>query len=307
MPGENVGEKAVGKTTEMAGQSADKLLEFQDVLTGYANDFIQVLPSIAIAIVILVIFWILAKVGKRLAVRAASRFTDDKSLKGLFGTVANVLITLIGVFAAMASVFPGLQAGDLVAVLGLSSVAIGFAFKDIFQNFLAGVLILTSRPFRIEDQIEAEGLEGTVEDISIRNTIIKTYDGQSIIVPNSILFTNPVTVRTDAKTRRTTFTTGIGYDEDIEEARQVMIDALEGCDEVLDDPAPQVFVASHGDSSVNFDIRYWTKSVSGNVRRGLDQVATSVKYALDDAGIEIPYPVRTVEFFDKSENSEDAA
>ena len=304
MPGENGGDKAVEKAgekaAETAGQSAEKILELKDVLLGYANDFIEVLPSIAIAIVVLIVFWILAKLGKRGAERAAERFTDDPSLMSLAGTTAKVVITLIGVFAAMASVFPGLKAGDLVAVLGLSSVAVGFAFKDIFQNFLAGVIILTRRPFKIGDQIVAEDLEGTVDHISIRNTELKTYDGQTIIVPNSILFTNPVTVRTDAKTRRTTFSTGIGYDEDIEEAREVMRNALDDCEQVLQDPAPQVLVAEHGGSSVNFDIRFWTDSQSGNVRQGLDQVATQVKYALDEADIEIPYPVRTVEFFDKS-------
>jgi small-conductance mechanosensitive channel len=303
MPGENVGEEAAGKATESASQSTNKFLELQDVLMGYANDFIEVLPSIAIAIVVLLVFWFLAKLGKRGAERAASRLTDDPSLKSLAGTTTKVVVTLIGIFAAMASVFPGLQAGDLVAVLGLSSVAVGFAFKDIFQNFLAGVIILTTRPFKIGDQIVSSDLEGTVDHISIRNTELKTYDGQTIIVPNSILFTNPVTVRTDAKTRRTTFSTGIGYDEDIEEAREVMREALHDCEQVLEDPAPQVLVAEHGGSSVNFDIRYWTDSHIGSVRNGLDQVATSVKYALDEADIEIPYPVRTVEFFDKTEDA----
>jgi small-conductance mechanosensitive channel len=303
MPGDKAVEKAGEKAADTINQSADQIVEIKDVLFGYANDFIEVLPSIAIAIVVLIVFWILAKIGRRGAERAAERFTDDPSLKSLAGTTAKVVITLLGIFAAMASVFPGLKAGDLVAVLGLSSVAIGFAFKDIFQNFLAGVIILTSRPFKIGDQIVSDDLEGTVDHISIRNTELKTYDGQTIIVPNSILFTNPVTVRTDAKTRRTTFSTGIGYDEDIEEAREVMRNALDDCELVLDDPEPQIFVSEHGGSSVNFDIRYWTDSHSGTVRKGLDEVATRVKYALDEANIEIPYPVRTVEFFDKTEEA----
>lgn len=303
MPEEKGETSAADTAVNAASESAEKLVEVQDVLTGYANDFLEVLPSIAIAIVVLVIAWIVSKIGARLSERAAERFTEDKSLKSLFSTTTKIIIILIGIFAAMASVFPGLQAGDLVGVLGLSSVAIGFAFKDIFQNFLAGVLILTSRPFVIDDQIVSEDMEGTVSHISIRNTELKTYDGQTIIIPNSILFTNPVTVRTHAEKRRTTFSTGIGYDEDIEEARQVMMDALADCDEVLDEPAPQVMVAEHGGSSVNFDIRYWTDSQSGKVRKGLDQVATKVKYALDDADIEIPYPIRTVEFFDKSEDA----
>ncbi len=278
-----------------------QLVKLQDVLVGYANGFLAVLPAIIIAIVVLLIFVGVAALAKAMIARVSQRFTDDASLQSLFGTITKVLVMVIGAFAAAAIIFPGLSVGNLVSVLGLSSVAIGFAFKDIFENFLAGILILSGRPFVIGDQIDTNGLEGTVEHISIRNTSLKTYDGQRVIIPNSKIFTNPVTVRTAFDKRRTTFVTGIGYDEDIEQARAVIMEAVQSCEAVLDDPAPQVLLMEHGDSSVNFDIRYWTPSRVKGVKNAQDEVATAVKYALDKADIEIPYPYRTVEFFDKTE------
>ncbi|MFW6053573.1 MAG: hypothetical protein ACOC9J_02055, partial [Persicimonas sp.] len=122
-----------------------QLLELQDVLFGYANDFLQTLPSLLLGVLVLVLFVAFAGLAKKLATRAAERLTDDPSLQSLFGQVTRVVFLAVGVFASAAVIFPGLSAGHLVSVLGLSSVAIGFAFKDIFQNFLAGILILSQR------------------------------------------------------------------------------------------------------------------------------------------------------------------
>lgn len=288
-------------------ENTQNLMQFHEVLLGYANDFLEVLPAVGIAIVVLIVFILVAGLAKKVIAKFSERFTDDASLQSLFGQLTRVVVIVLGLFTAAAIIFPGLSAGHLVSVLGLSSVAIGFAFKDIFQNFLAGILILSGRPFRIGDQIETNGLEGTVDHISIRNTLIHTYDGQEIIVPNAQIFTNPITVRTARKARRSTFTTGIGYGEDIEEAREVIRKAVVGCESTLEDPAPQIYVSAHDSSSVNFDVRYWTESSIGSVWKARDEVATTVKYALDEAGIEIPYPYRTVEFFDKTERAEHPA
>jgi small-conductance mechanosensitive channel len=281
-----------------------KIVSIMEVLQGYLNTALQHLPTIGSAIALLLVVFIISKFTKRFGTRLSEKLTDDLSLQSLFQTTIQVIVWSIGLFAAAAIVFPGLKAGDLVGVLGLSSVAIGFAFKDIFQNFLAGVLILTQRPFSIGDQIARGDIEGTVESISIRSTTIRTYDGQRVIVPNAELYTNPVTVRTAQTTRRTTFSTGIGYGEDIEKARTVITDALAECDLVKETPAPQIYVSNHGASSIDFDVRYWTDSDKATTVRALDQVATAIKYALDNADIEIPYTYRTLEFFDKTDYAE---
>ncbi len=293
---------ANGSAGDGAGQQAlDVYGQVADSVTSYGEGFLETLPTLALAIGVLVVFWIASGFIRNLVKRLSSEAIDDENLEKLFGTIARVGVLVVGMFVSASVLFPGLEAGDLVAVLGLSSVAVGFAFKDIFQNFLAGILILLQRPFHINDQIIVDDFEGTIEDISIRATKLKTYNGERVIIPNSALYSSPVTVRTAFDTRRTVFSTGVGYDEDVDASREVIRDALDDCEHVLDDPAPQVYTSSHGDSSVNFDVRYWTKSHSSNVAKAKNEVATKVKAALDEADIEIPYPYRTVEFHDLSE------
>ncbi|MFB6264891.1 MAG: mechanosensitive ion channel family protein [Bradymonadaceae bacterium] len=283
------------------------LTSLTDVFKSYANALIQSVPTIGIAVVVFIVFWILSGVASRLVENASERVAEDESLQSLFGTTTRVAVLVVGIFSTASILFPGLKVGDLVGVLGLSSVAVGFAFKDIFQNLLAGILLLAQRPFRIGDQIVVSGYEGTVEDVELRSTSIKTHDGQKVIIPNSDVYNSPVTVKTAYEKRRTTFETGIGYGEDIETGREVIRETLESCDSILAEPEPQVFVSGHGDSSVNFDVRYWTDSRQADVTKTRDEVASKVKDALDDAGIEIPYPYRTVEFFDMSEAEDEAA
>ncbi|MEO1268170.1 MAG: mechanosensitive ion channel family protein [Myxococcota bacterium] len=263
-----------------------------NILHAYLQAALEILPALLMAIVLWTGFWFLAKFIRQFAEKLAETFTDDPSLKRLFATLSRITVLTVGTLIAAAVVFPGLDVGDLVGVLGFTSVAVGFAFKDIFQNFLAGIIILTQRPFTIGDQIQAGTIGGEVKDINIRSSIIKTYDGQQIILPNTDLLTQAVTVRTAEMLRRSTFSTGIGYGEDIEQARDVMREALAHCDLVETEPPPQLHVVAHDSSSINFAIRYWSRSDMSTVRRAEDQVATALKYALDDAGIEIPFPQR---------------
>lgn len=260
----------------------------------YAQAALETAPMVLVAMVLLALSWWLSRPAKRGAELLAGKFVEDKSVRRLAGTLVRMLVIVIGAFAAATVVFPGLDVGDLVGVLGLSSVAVGFAFKDIFQNFLAGLIILTQRPFKIGDQIEAPEVQGTVDDITIRSTVIRTFDGRRTILPNSALLTQAVTVNTTEPVRRTTFSTGIGYGEDIEQARDVISEALSTCALVLTTPAPEVHAVAHGDNAIQFDVRYWTRSDQATVNRAQDQVVTAVKYALDDNDIEIPFPQRSL-------------
>jgi small-conductance mechanosensitive channel len=272
----------------------DQLTSIYDIFTGFLNDALSILPEFITALVVLVAFIVAGRLSRRGARKVAGKVFDDPSLQSLTATITSTVFIVVGLFVSAALLFPGLEAGDLVGVLGLSSVAVGFAFKDIFQNFLAGVLILSRRPFKIGDQIETNSFEGTVEDISFRSTELITFDGEKVVIPNSSIFTNPVTVQTARPLRRSRFSTGIGYDHDIETARQVIIDAVGRCDLVETEPGPTVRVTEHGSSSVNFDVLFWTKSDQSSGNNAKDQVATAVKYALDDAGIEIPFPQQTL-------------
>ena len=211
---------------------------------------------------------------------------------------------LLGFLLAATIVIPTLKPGDLIAGLGVSSVAIGFAFKDILQNWLAGLLILIRQPFEIDDQIEVNGREGTVERIETRATIIKTFDGQRIVVPNSEIYTNSVLVKTAHEKRRSQYDVGIGYGDGIEEACAVIRKALASVADVQQEPPPQALPWDLAASWVTIRARWWTHSRRSDVVQVRAAVIVAMKNALDAAGIDIPYPTQVQLWHDQTEANE---
>ncbi len=201
---------------------------------------------------------------------------------------------ILGVFIASTVIFPGLSPGDLVAALGIGSVALGFAFKDVLQNLFAGFLILVYRPFKIGDEIKIDAFEGEVEEINLRATRIKTFEGERVVIPNSDLYMKSVVVRTAYAHRRTRFAIGIGYQEDHENARTILLKVLENAADVLAEPKPSVDVIDFADSSVNLELLYLTDSRQRTTRTTRDKIFSACKAELDKAGIEIPFPQRVV-------------
>ena len=198
---------------------------------------------------------------------------------------------------------PNFTPGQLVQLLGISGVAIGFAFRDILQNFLAGILILLTEPFRINDQIIFGDYEGTVEEINTRATYLKTYDGRRVVIPNAELFTNSVLVNTAFDRRRLAYDVGIGYGDDIEQARQLIFEVLTTIPNVFQDPKPEVFVVELAESSVNLRVMWWIAPPRRlETLAAYDQVLAAIKQRLYvEAGIDLPYPTRQILFHDQTE------
>ncbi len=266
-------------------------------LRDIARSAIALLPHLVVALVVILLTWLINKLATSALARMLKRTRLRKSLQDLFTLLASIAIWVLGIMIAAVILFPGLTPASILAGLGIGSVAIGFAFKDVFENFLAGIIILFRREMRIGDHVECEGIEGQVSHIAIRESHIRQTDGQLVIVPNSILFKNPVTVRTDKDHRRVTVICGVAYDVDVDEARTVITDAVRGCDTVISDSKPiQIFAQEFASSSINFEVTWWTGSKPVEVRASRDQVVSAVKRALDDAGIEIPFPYRTLTF-----------
>lgn len=262
-----------------------------------ARSSIALLPHLAVAILVIALTWLVSKLATSTLSRMLKRTRLRKSLQDLFALLTSIAVWFLGIMIAAVILFPGLTPASILAGLGIGSVAIGFAFKDVFENFLAGIIILFRREMRIGDHVECEGIEGQVSHIAIRESHIRQTDGQLVIVPNSILFKNPVTVRTDKDHRRVTVICGVAYDVDVDEARSVISDAVRGCDTVITDGKPiQIFAQEFASSSINFEVTWWTGSKPVEVRTSRDQVVSAVKRALDDAGIEIPFPYRTLTF-----------
>ena len=267
-------------------------------LEDMARDVIAVLPAVAVACVLLLITYLVSKLVSAGLKRAMKRLRLRPSLKTLFGNLAAIGVWTAGIIVAAVIVIPGLTPSGVIAGLGFGTVAIGFAFKDIFENFLAGIIILFRREMRIGDFIECEGLKGKVERITIRETYIRQTDGQLVIAPNSFLFKNPLTIVTDLDVRRMSITCGVAYGEDVDEARAVITKAVEGCETIIHEAARpiQIFAREFNSSSIDFEVTWWTGSKPVDERRSRDEVVAAVKRGLDEAGIEIPFPYRTLTF-----------
>jgi small conductance mechanosensitive channel len=269
-----------------------------DTIYDMAAGFIALLPKLVVALIVLIVFYVLA----RLASRIVRRTTEKRSagLTIILQRLAKTIFIVFGLLVALSVVAPQFGATELVGILGIGGVAIGFAFRDIFQNFLAGILILLTRPFEVGDQIQVKDFEGTVENIETRATTMRTYDGRRVVIPNSDLFTEAVIVNTAFETRRSEYDIGIGYEDDIETARELIMSVIRDTAGVIENPAPEVLVVDLDDSSVNLRARWWTTTEQIEVIRIRDRVITGVKYRLDNNGINIPFPIRTVYFNDET-------
>lgn len=265
--------------------------------------FQKLLPNIAVAIVIFVVIFGIAWAVER-SFRSWSDRHNRSNLGAVLGSLLRWLIVLLGALLALTIVIPSLRPGDLLAGLGIGSVAIGFAFKDILQNWLAGLLILIQQPFKVGDQIVVDGYEGTVEWIETRATIIAQYDGRRAIIPNAEVYSNAVTVNTARPTRRSEYDVGIGYGDDIDAARAAILEAVATVDGVEAKPAPEVLVWDLAASAVVLRVRWWTKSVRTNVVHIKAAVLEAVKHALDEAGIDMPFGTQVLLFHDQSEETD---
>ena len=271
-----------------------------------ANDFIILLPNIVLGLFVFTIFVIFGRSIKRLVKRLTRHRTYARNLGMVLGRLAQGTTVLVGLFISLTIVFPSLKASDLVQLLGISGVAIGFAFRDILQNFLAGILILLTEPFQINDQIVFKNFEGTVENIETRATTIRTYDGRRIVIPNSELFTNSVTVNTAFENRRLEYDVGVGYGDDLDWTKQLMLEAMHSLDVVLKDPPPDVLVMELAENSVNIRARWWIQPPRwSDALDSRDQVISAIKQKLYvENGIDLPYPTRQILFHDQTEETD---
>ncbi|MEZ5183978.1 MAG: mechanosensitive ion channel family protein [Acidimicrobiales bacterium] len=237
-----------------------------------------------------------AVVGSAVAARAVAGLLRRRGIEGfagdLVGRLLGYLVFAIGLFYSLSVL--GVRVGPLLGALGIAGVALAFALKDILENFLAGVLLQVRRPFDKGDQIATGDHEGTVREVNARSVVIEQPSGERVVVPSAALIHDPIVNLTAHPVRRTTLAVGVGYDTDLDEARSVILGALAGLDDVVDDPAPQALVEQFGESSIDLAVRYWHRSTIGDMWATRDVAARAIKAALDGAGIEIPFPQRVL-------------
>lgn len=158
------------------------------------NEIISLLPNIIIGMLILILFLVVASFARSIARRIALRRLSHQGMALLLARLVHTSIAVLGFLIAISVIAPSFQAADLIKILGIGTVAIGFAFQNILQNFLAGILLLLQEPFRLGDLISVTGIEGNVSDIQARATVVTTKEGREVIIPNAVIFTNPVAI-----------------------------------------------------------------------------------------------------------------
>jgi len=210
----------------------------------------------------------------------------DSMLVSFVHSILNALLLLFIIIASLDQL--GVDTTSFIALIGAAGLAVGLALQGSLQNFASGVLLIVFRPFKVGHFIEAAGVSGVVEEIGIFSTRMKTGDNREIIVPNGAIYDGTITNNSARDTRRIDMVFGIGYDDDIKKAKEIMQSILEADERIFSDPAPLIAVAELADSSVNFVVRPWVKA--SDYWAVKFDVTEKIKLAFDDAGISIPYP-----------------
>ncbi len=241
------------------------------------DGFFANLPNILVALATLTAFMFAARLAKKIVVNLCKRTRLDDTLCHAFGTMVIFFVNLLGALVAATIVFPSFSPGNLVAGLGITSVAVGFAFKDILQNFFAGILLLWQKPFRIGDEIRTNGFEGTVEDIDIRSTRMKTSDGELVVVPNGAMLSSPIVVLTGYTSRRLKVTVAAPEGKSLDETRKTIIDVLSKSSLVQKDPTPAIYQTS---ISSTLEVYFWANSKASSLQQATDEVASAIQRAI---------------------------
>ena len=264
--------------------------ELQESATGAWKTFLESLPRVGIAIGVLVAFVVTGRLLRPLVRRRLVR-RRTPSFARVFAKLTSSAMTVAGVLLALTIVFPSVRPVDVLTGAGVLTIAAGFAFQDILQNLLAGILLLFRQPFRGGDQIKVGDVTGTVEEINIRETVIITFDGRRILIPNAKVYTDVIHVQTAHETIRSNFVVGIAYGADMAAARSIATEAVAGVEGVVSDPPPEALYVELDSSTVDLDIRFWSDAHQLELRRTLDRAIEAVKTAFDAHGIEMPSQV----------------
>ncbi len=218
--------------------------------------------------------------------------TDSAFVGKLLGRIAGYIVLLVGISYALRTL--GIDLGPIFALAGVAGLALALGLQDLVENLIAGAYLLARRPFRVGDEIETNGVFGAVRDINLRTTVISTPDGSAAYLPNGTVWKNTIINQTDQADRRSSLSVGVAYDSDLDQVEALLEAATRSVGDVRSDPAPFAVVEEFGDSSIDFKVFYWHGSRASEERIIYHQVAKAIKRSFDEAGVNIPFPIRTI-------------
>lgn len=218
---------------------------------------VRLLPNLAIGVLVFLLCLLLSAWTRRLVQRSSAKKHHHQNLVLVFGRMTQWAVNLLGLLLALTITFPSFTPAKLISALGVTGIAIGFAFKDIFENFLAGILILLTEPFRIGDEVIFGGFEGTIEEILTRATKMRTYDGRLVVIPNSQLYKGSFIVNTAYPQRRLECEIMVGTGDDLAGTKRLVLETLGSIPGVERQPAPDVLVVDYAAAGVKLRVRWW--------------------------------------------------
>lgn len=258
---------------------------------------IEMLPNLTMALLVLIIFYVLGRMVRKFVGKLLHKTTSNKTVIGLAKTVMGVLVIGIGVFFALSILNLDGTVTSLLAGAGIIGLALGFAFQDIAANFISGVLLSIRHPFGIGDIIESNDYYGTVDKLNLRNTVIRTPQGQIVYIPNKVVYENPFTNFTKRNERRVDLECGVSYGDDLEKAREVALKAMENVEGINQDKGIEFYYKEFGGSSINFVLRFWVDfKKNPDFLNPQSEAIIALTKAFDENDIMIPFPIRTLDF-----------
>ena len=270
-----------------------------------SQSLVASLPTILLGVGLFVAFVILGMLVKWAIRKIGRKKHRNYNLLLAVARLAQGALFIVGLLVAAVVIFPDFTPTSALASLGFGSVAVAFAARDILQNYIAGILLLVTEPFRLGDQIIFESYEGTVTEIQTRATFVRTYDGRRVVIPNAELFTNSVMVNTAFETRRIDYDIGIGYGDDIEEAKRIMLGVMREDESAKGEPPPEVLVFDLAGDHVTLRARWWIDPPQrADALDSRDAVLGEMKRRLTAAGIDLPFPTQQILIHDQTEDGD---
>ncbi|MBD3264867.1 MAG: mechanosensitive ion channel, partial [Candidatus Omnitrophica bacterium] len=276
----------------------EAFLLIQDKFASWLETVIVMLPNFILAFMLVVVAFYLSRRAQDLTRNLLKRLVDNQALVNFLGGLTRLAAILLGTLIAIKVLNLDQVLFSVLAGVGIAGLAIGFAFQDIASNFIAGTVLVFRKdyPFRVGDIVETNDYMGVIKEISLRDTMLETFSGQTIFIPNKLIFENAVNNYSLLGVRRVDLRVGISYGEDLQKVKEVTLKALEAIEGRVKNRDIEFFYEEFGDSSINFEVRFWIRFKSQkDFLKGKDAAVMNIKKAYDTNGITIPFPIRTLD------------
>lgn len=268
-----------------------------DKMQNWLNDLVLLLPNLVIAGVTFFVAVLIARLVGNLVRKTMDRATSFTTLNNLAATAARTAVIAGGLFVALGVLGLDKTVTSLLAGAGVIGLALAFAFQDIAGNFMSGIILAVRRPFKVGDVVETNDHFGVIEEINLRSTLVRTTQGQIVIIPNSMVLQNAMKNYSKIGQRRVDLSCGVAYGDDLELAERTALGSMEKMDIINKDKPVDLYFTEFGDSSINFKLRFWVNfSKPSDFMKARSQAIKTLKVAFDEAGLTIPFPIRTLDF-----------